>query len=255
MALNLMNRIHWLDPRRPEEPFPPVEQALREPDGLLAAGGDLSIPRLLNAYRAGIFPWYEHGQPILWWSPDPRAILRPEDLRISRSLCKALRNRPYTVSFDTRFREVMYACAAPRADQHGTWITPEMIDAYDQLHQAGHAHAVEVTNVAGELVGGLYGVSIGRVFFGESMFSRVRDGSKIALVWLAAHLHYWGYPLLDCQQATPHMLRMGAHGISRRDFSRMLAEYCTRPGHPAPWRVEPGLDVPNWQPAGVSARP
>lgn len=255
MALNLMNRIHWLDPLDPDQPFPPVSRALRDPDGLLAAGGDLSTPRLLRAYRAGIFPWYEAGQPILWWSPDPRTILYPEDLNISRSLRKALRNRPYAVTFDTRFREVMQACAAPRPDQHGTWITPEMIEAYCALHGAGHAHSVEVSDDTGRLVGGLYGVAIGRVFFGESMFSRVRDGSKIALAWLACHLQHWGYRLIDCQQATPHMLRMGAQGIPRETFSALLDEYCPRPGQAAPWRTAPALDVANWQPQREDGRP
>lgn len=255
MALNLMNRIHWLDPQAPEQPFPPVSCALRDPDGLLAAGGDLSTPRLLRAYRAGIFPWYEAGQPILWWSPDPRTILYPEDLNISRSLRKALRNRPYAVTFDTRFREVMQACAAPRPDQHGTWITPEMIEAYCALHVAGHAHSVEVADETGRLVGGLYGVAIGHVFFGESMFSRVRDGSKIALVWLACHLQHWGYALIDCQQATPHMLRMGAQGIPRETFSALLNEHCPRPGRAAPWQTAPALDVANWQPRGKAQLP
>ena len=248
MSVNLIRHIHWLDPFDPEQPFPPVDEALRDPDGLLAAGGDLSIPRLLNAYRNGIFPWYEDGQPILWWSPDPRAVLYPTDIRISRSLRKALRNRPYRVRFDTLFHEVMMACAAPRPDQDGTWITTEMMAAYEALHRAGHAHSVEIVAPDGTLVGGLYGVAIGAAFFGESMFSRVRDGSKLALVWLARHLHQWGYGVIDCQQATPHMISMGARCIPRADFIALLEDQCTLPGKPAPWIVDESLDVADWQP-------
>ncbi len=247
-----MNRICWLDPTQPAQPFPPLAAALREPDGLLAAGGDLSVTRLLNAYRHGIFPWYEEGQPILWWSPDPRAILYPQDLHITRSLRKTLRNRPYSVRFDSCFTAVMRACAAPRNDQHGTWITPDMLNAYAALHEAGHAHSVEVFDVDGRLAGGLYGVAIGQVFFGESMFSRMRDGSKIALVWLACHLAHWGYRVIDCQQATGHMMSMGAQCVPRERFAAMLDRYCAQPGHSAPWAVDPELDVPAWRPGEMS---
>lgn len=243
-----MNRIYWLDPSTPDEPFPPLSLATREPDGLLAAGGDLSVTRLLNAYRHGIFPWYEQGQPILWWSPEPRAILYPHAVRITRSLRKALRNRPYTASFDTEFHNVVRACAAPRADQDGTWITGEMMQAYLRLHEAGHAHSVEIFDETGRLAGGLYGVAIGKVFFGESMFSRMRDGSKLALVWLACHLQHWGYGVIDCQQATPHMISMGAECIPRADFTRLLDRYCELPGTPSPWQVDAALDVAEWQP-------
>lgn len=244
-----MTRVYWLDPTQPEQPFPPLATATREPDGLLAAGGDLSVSRLLNAYRHGIFPWYEAGQPILWWSPDPRAILYPRDVRITRSLRKTLRNRPYTVRFDSRFEEVIETCAAPRPEQDGTWITREMMQAYSELHRTGHAHSVEVFDEVGRLAGGLYGVAIGRVFFGESMFSHMRDGSKIALVWLACHLAHWGYHVIDCQQATPHMIGMGAHCIPRERFAAMLDRSCPLPGHPGPWSVDPALEVPAWHPA------
>ena len=243
-----MKPIYWLDPFDPENRFPPVEEALDEPNGLLAAGGGLGIGRLLNAYRHGIFPWYEEGQPILWWSPEPRAVLFPHELIIRRSLRKRLRNNPYRVTFDTAFREVMTACAAPRAGQAGTWITPELVDAYCEMFAAGHTHSVELWDAQGSLVGGLYGVAIGRVFFGESMFSRVSDASKIGLVWLTRHLAAWGYRVIDCQQDTAHMLGMGARTIPRRTFSDLLNDWCPQNGHPAPWHVDPTLDVIEWRP-------
>lgn len=226
--------IPWL---RPTDPFPPVERALAYPNGLLAAGADLSVPRLLDAYRHGIFPWYAKGEPILWWSPDPRMVLVPEEFRVSRSLAKTLRNRPYEIRFDSAFREVMAACAAPRPGQAGTWITPEMVDAYCALHDAGWAHSVE-TWIDGTLAGGLYGVAIGRVFFGESMFTRVRDASKIALAHLVARLRAARFGLVDCQMPTAHLASLGARQIPRDAFLRRVSELVHYPTPPGCWRRE-----------------
>ena len=220
--------LFLLDPDDPAAPFPPVEQAEIEPNGLLAVGGDLSSERLLNAYRQGIFPWYSKGQPILWWSPDPRTVLFPQKLKISRSLSKTLRNKAFSVSFDQEFEAVVAACAAPRQHEEGTWITREMTRAYSELHKLGHAHSVEVWS-QGELAGGLYGVSMGRVFFGESMFSAQRDGSKIALVFLANKLLDWGYRMIDCQVYSPHLISLGAEEISRALFCRYLNQWCSQP--------------------------
>ena len=223
--------IPWLTDN---DPFPPVSRALRSPNGLLAAGGDLSASRLLDAYRNGIFPWFSPGEPILWWSPDPRMVLIPAEFRISRSLAKLLRNSAYEVRTDTAFEAVMRACAAPRDRHHGgTWIGEDMIAAYCALHQLGYAHSVEVW-MEDKLVGGLYGVSIGRMFYGESMFSRVSNASKIALAHLARQLERWQFgpstgPLrqaqdrlrtgmIDCQMKTPHLASLGAREIPRSEF-------------------------------------
>src|SRR5215217_5398408 len=242
--------IEWLDPFDPDYPFPPVDTAFTDPDGLLAAGGDLNPKRLLNAYRRGIFPWYEQGQPILWWSPNPRTVLFPKHFRLARSLRKSLRNKPYTISFDRAFYEVLSGCAAPRRYGAGTWITAEMLEAYYQLHVQGFAHSVEVWHTQdGGLIGGLYGVALGRVFFGESMFSWATDGSKIALAYLARHLQAWGYPLIDCQLSSAHLHSLGAEMIPRARFMEFLTRYCPKHGEPAPWRIDADLDVALWQPA------
>lgn len=214
--------IAWLPRGRADTPFPPVESALHDPNGLLAAGGDLSPERLLRAYRQGIFPWYSDGQPILWWSPDPRAVLFPEHLHISRSLRKVLRKSPYAITFDQDFSAVIHGCrAAPRKQGPGTWIVTEMVQAYCRLHDQGHAHSIECWQ-AGRLVGGLYGVALGEVFFGESMFSLAPDASKIALVHLARSGRY---RLIDCQQPSEHLARLGAECIPRREFTRLLSTY------------------------------
>lgn len=220
--------IPWL----PAEPvFPPLRGALAEPNGLLAAGGDLSPTRILAAYRRGIFPWFASGDPILWWSPDPRMVLHPAELKISRSLAKALRNSTYEVRLDSAFAAVIHACAtAPRDGQNGTWITPEMRTAYIELHHLGHAHSVE-TWAEGKLVGGLYGIAIGHAFFGESMFANARDASKIALAHLCAHLQRHEFGIIDCQMETMHLASLGARPISRDDFvtqiDRLCEELCT----------------------------
>ena len=212
--------IHWLDPN-PNAPFPDVEQAFKEPDGLLAAGGDLSPPRLLNAYSQGIFPWYSPGEPILWWSPDPRCVLFPEKLKISRSLKRTLKKDPFDIHFNTAFADVMRACAEPRPGQDGTWISDDMLNAYIKMHELGYAHSVECWQ-DGKLVGGLYGMLIGKVFFGESMFSRVSDASKVALVHLCEWLISKDVKLIDSQVHTAHLERMGAEMIPRREFVDLL---------------------------------
>ena len=216
-----------------DTPFPPVERALRIPNGLLAAGGDLTPARLLDAYRHGIFPWFNEGDPILWWSPDPRMVLFPDEFRISHSLRKTLRNRIYEIRTDTAFEQVMLACAAPRNGQ-GTWIIDKMVAAYTELHRIGVAHSVE-SWFGGELVGGLYGIAIGRMFYGESMFSRRSDASKAALAHLAAQLSRWNFGMIDCQMNTPHLATLGAREIPRAEFVRRLQELIHYPDIPSPW--------------------
>ena len=217
--------------------FPPVETALAEPNGLLAMGGDLSVERLLDAYRHGIFPWFNPGEPILWWSPDPRMVLVPGEIRVTRSLAKRMRNAGFEVRLDTAFVEVMRACAAPREGAGGTWISPAMVAAYTRLFDAGYAHSVETWH-AGRLVGGLYGVAIGRMFYGESMFSREPDASKVALVRLARQLQHWNFGLIDCQMETPHLASLGAHTMPRAEFTARLAELVNLPHHPGPWHFD-----------------
>lgn len=209
--------IAWIRPGSPAR-FPPPAQALREPDGLLALGGDLSAERLLAAYRQGIFPWYGRDEPILWWSPDPRCVFDTHRLRPGRTLRKQMRQTNWMVTIDQAFRMVMLACANPRTGQHdGTWITRDMVEAYVALHAAGHAHSIEVWNNR-ELVGGLYGVAVGRMFCGESMFSAVSGGSKAALICLGQLLQRWGFPLLDAQVGNPHLYRMGAEDMPRHEY-------------------------------------
>jgi leucyl/phenylalanyl-tRNA--protein transferase len=220
-----------------DDPFPPLGRARREPNGLLAAGADLSPARLLDAYRKGIFPWFSEGDPILWWSPDPRMILVPGEIRVPRSLAKALRNRDYKIRVDSAFDLVIDACAAPRNGTGGTWITDRMRAAYCRFHQSGHAHSVE-TWIDGRLEGGLYGIAIGHAFYGESMFSRVADASKIALVYLARQLERWNFGMIDCQMNTEHLASMGGREISRTEFGHRLAELINCEAPPFPWRFE-----------------
>ena len=217
--------------------FPPVETALREPNGLLAMGGDLSVARLLDAYRHGIFPWFNPGEPILWWSPDPRMVLVPDAIHVARSLAKRIRNGGFELRVDTAFGEVVRACAAPRDGALGTWISPAMIAAYTRLFDAGYGHSVEVWR-DDKLVGGLYGVAIGRMFYGESMFSREPDASKVALVRLAQQLQRWEFGLIDCQMETPHLARMGARPMPRPVFTARVAELVNLPSRPGPWSFD-----------------
>ncbi len=218
--------ITWLN--RASLKFPPINKALREPNGLLAAGGDLSAARLVAAYRHGCFPWYQDGQPLLWWSPDPRTVLLPDNLHISRSLSKTLRNDQFSVTFDHNFAEVIHACSEPRKDEGGTWITSEMQAAYFELHTQGYAHSVEVWH-QDKLVGGLYGIAIGQLFFGESMFSRMSNASKVGFVTLVSALKAAGFVLIDCQMPTEHLLSLGAGSISREIFSEYLASHLDAP--------------------------
>lgn len=217
--------------------FPPVD--LASPEGLLAIGGDLRAERLLEAYRHGIFPWYNPGQPVLWWSPDPRAVLFPARLRVSRSLAKALRRKKFKVTLDTAFPDVMRQCALPqnRRAGPGTWITPEMIQAYCRLHELGLAHSVESWN-GEKLVGGLYGVALGGIFFGESMFARETDASKVAFARLVRQLECWDFDLIDCQLPSAHLSSLGAEEIRRGDFLKRLEKALQRPGKPGHWRFD-----------------
>jgi leucyl/phenylalanyl-tRNA---protein transferase len=229
--------IPWIET---DQPFPPVHRALREPNGLLAAGGEVTATRLVEAYRQGIFPWYSEGQPVLWWSPDPRMVLLPQEMRVSRSLRKRLRRKDYEIRVDTCFTAVMRACAEPRSGEAGTWITDEMVEAYSSLHVSGLAHSVEAWT-DGKLVGGLYGVALGRVFFGESMFTRAADASKVALAHLARQLGRWSFGMIDCQMATEHLASLGAREIARRDFRRAVAELVNYRSRSGTWRFDDDL--------------
>lgn len=239
--------IHWLDTLHPE--FPPIDLALREPNGLLAAGGDLAPAWLLAAYRRGIFPWFSPGDPILWWSPDPRMVLHPEEFRLSRSLRRTLRRGDYEIRCDTAFADVIAACAAPRDATGGTWITDEMRAAYCRMHELGWAHSVE-TWVDDTLVGGLYGMAIGRVFFGESMFALRRDASKLALAHLARDLERRDFRVIDCQMNTAHLASLGGREVSRRDFTRQLQACADEEAPPRRWAAAQMQDI-DW---GSAAR-
>ncbi len=223
--------IPWLEP---EDAFPPVDTALPDPNGLLAAGDDLSRARLLDAYRRGIFPWFNQGDPVLWWSPDPRMVLFLDELHISRSLRKALRSHRFVVTADRAFADVVRGCAEPRDGADGTWITPAMTAAYTDLHAQGDAHSVEVWQ-DGALVGGLYGVAVGRVFFGESMFSRRSDASKVALAHTVRLLGHQGFGLIDCQMATDHLASLGARPIPRAEFVARVGALAAGPPTPVSW--------------------
>lgn len=231
-----MKRLPFLLPNDPQAPFPPGERALDDPDGLLAVGGDLSPPRLLNAYRSGVFPWPSEGYPLLWWCPDPRTVFRTDGVRLSSKFRRELRRSAWTVRADTAFEQVIAACAeAPRPGQDGTWIVPEMIRAYVDMHRLGHAHSVEVFD-GQTLVGGIYGIAIGRMFYGESMFSAASGGSKAALAALARRLHGWGWPLLDAQVENPHLLSLGAQSLPRARFLDQAAALAAAEGFgPGPW--------------------
>lgn len=232
------NRICWLSPTDPPGDFPDVTGALAEPDGLLAAGGDLCSERLLAAYKGGIFPWYDDGQPILWWSPDPRCVLWPEELHISRRLQQQIRNSPAELRFNHAFGDVIRACAGERKSQQGTWITADMVTAYEQLHTEGWAHSIEVWQ-ENELTGGLYGICIGQVFFGESMFSAMPNTSKIAMLGLIKHMRRFGLELIDCQVESQHLATLGARVIPRGEFIQILGKACDPPTRHQDWPKKP----------------
>ncbi|MFV2058102.1 MAG: leucyl/phenylalanyl-tRNA--protein transferase [Thiohalomonadales bacterium] len=215
----------WIIANDPDTHFPDSELALKEPDGLLAVGGDLSPERLESAYKSGIFPWYNHDQPILWWSPNPRAVLFPDKLHLSKSLQKVLNKKKFELSFDVAFDRVIEACSQPRGQESSTWITSEMHQAYNSMHRRGHAHSVEAWQ-NGKLVGGLYGLAFGKVFFGESMFSLAPNASKVAFAHLVEHLLSWGFTLVDCQISSAHLSQFGAENISRKEFTIMLQKDC-----------------------------
>jgi len=229
--------IPWLEA---DDPFPPVEHALRDPNGLLAAGDELSTERLVQAYERGIFPWFGDGDPVLWWSPDPRMVLATGALKVSRSLRKTLRSGRYRVTADTAFPAVIDACAEPRAGQDGTWITHAVRQAYCELARLGVAHSIEAWD-GDTLAGGLYGVALGRVFFGESMFARRSDASKVALVHLVRQLHRWGFPLIDCQMSTSHLASLGGQNVSRAEFLAVVRHHVQAPPVKAPWRLDADL--------------
>jgi leucyl/phenylalanyl-tRNA---protein transferase len=220
----------------PSDPFPPVEAALQSPNGLLAAGGDLSPERLLAAYAEGIFPWYGEDDPILWWSPDPRMVLYVREVHVARSLHKVIKSGKFRVTLDTAFPAVVRACAEARRDHEGTWITPAMEEAYVRLAELGYAHSVEAWQ-GDALAGGLYGVAVGRMFFGESMFARVRDASKVALVQLARQLEAWNMPMIDCQMSTQHLASLGARDIRRTDFVEEVRYLVRQPPVSTPWQM------------------
>jgi leucyl/phenylalanyl-tRNA--protein transferase len=221
---------------QPSDPFPPVERALKNPNGLLAAGADLSVERLLDAYRRGVFPWFSRGEPVLWWSPDPRMVLYCEELKVPRSLAKSVRNKGYRVTVDSAFDKVLAGCAAPRKGEPGTWLGREMRAAYGALHRAGYAHSFETWR-DDDLVGGLYGVAIGRMFYGESMFSSATDASKVALVALVEQLRVRNFPLVDCQMHTPLLASLGAREIPRRSFLRAVATLVNYEGQKGNWNL------------------
>lgn len=224
--------LPWLDEEQPV--FPDIEQALSEPDGLLAAGGNLFTRTLINAYSQGIFPWYSEPDPILWWSPNPRCVLKPCEVHISKSMAKVLRQQNYSISWDTAFKEVMLACAAPRDYSSDTWITDDMLDAYCHLHDAGIAHSIEIWHEK-TLIGGLYGIAIGSVFFGESMFSHQKNSSKIAFIQLCQQLEQSGFELIDCQVESEHLTTLGAYTIDRSAFKKHLHKAIHQQPHSTPW--------------------
>ena len=238
--------LPWLDPKDPHYPFPSPDDALDSPEGLVAAGGDLSPTRLLRAYREGIFPWYEEDQPILWWSPNPRGILFPKKFIAHKSLLRTLRRKDWKITYDQAFRHVMTACAEPRSYTRGTWITKEMINAYCHLHQLSHAHSFEVWDEVGKLIGGIYGIAIGSIFFGESMFSRETDASEIALLYLSAYLDHWGYHLLDTQLPSDHLEFLGGEYIPRKEYLTHLNVLTPKLPADDAWQKDVSLDILNW---------
>lgn len=238
--------LPWLDANNQDAPFPPAESALKDPEGLVAAGGDLKPTRLLRAYHEGLFPWYEEDQPILWWSPNPRGVLYPRDFIAHKSLLRTIKNNHWKVSYDKSFLDVMKACAEPRNNSRGTWITNNMIEAYVHLHELNHAHSLEVSNEAGELIGGVYGISIGTIFFGESMFSRETDASKVALLYLSAYLDTWGYDIIDTQLPSAHLTTLGGSEMNRDKYLSLLSKFTTQSSNGNAWQAQPEIDILSW---------
>jgi len=238
--------LPWLNPDDENAVFPPAKLALKDPEGLVAAGGDLSPKRVLRAYHEGIFPWYEEDQPILWWSPDPRGIIYPKKFIAHKRLLRTLKKKAWRVSYDQSFVEVMKACAEPRSNSRGTWITPEMLRAYTLLHQLGHAHSIEVWNDNNYLVGGVYGVAIGSIFFGESMFSRETDTSKVALLYLCAYLDTWGYKMIDTQLTSNHLTSLGGINIPREEYLHILPKLTQQSVDTSAWQPDYPLVLDDW---------
>ncbi|MDW3094509.1 MAG: leucyl/phenylalanyl-tRNA--protein transferase [Gammaproteobacteria bacterium] len=238
--------LPWLDPNNQDAPFPPAESALKDPEGLVAAGGDLEPTRLLRAYHQGLFPWYEEGQPILWWSPNPRGILYPKDFIAHKSLIRKIKNNSWRISYNKAFLEVMKACAEPRNNSRSTWITQDMIQAYVKLYEIKQAHSLEVWDEENNLIGGVYGISIGTIFFGESMFSRMTDASKVALLYLSAYLDTWGYKVIDTQLPSPHLSSIGGSKMSRNNYLSLLSELTPKSCSRNAWLAEPEIDILGW---------
>lgn len=237
---------YWIVRPDPDTPFPPVEKAMKKPDGLLAIGGPLTVTRLIEAYRKGIIPFC-HLRPIKWWAPANRMVLVPDELHVEKNVRRLLRRKIYRVTFDVAFRDVIIACSEPRRNQVSlTWITDEIIEVYCQLFAEGYAHSVEVWDDQNQLVGGIFGLSIGRVFFTNSQFSRIRDTSKLAMAYLNCHLHSWGYQVNDCQIYSPYLEKLGARLISRDEFSMLLNKWCEQQGRPGPWELDESLDIAKW---------
>jgi len=238
--------LPWLDPNNQDAPFPSAESALTDPEGLVAAGGDLKSTRLLRAYHEGLFPWYEEDQPILWWSPNPRGVLYPKNFIAHKSLLRTIKNNHWRISYNQSFLEVMKACAEPRNNSRGTWITNDMLDAYVHLHELKHAHSLEVWNESEQLIGGVYGISIGTIFFGESMFSRSTDASKVALLYLSAYLDSWEYSIIDTQLPSAHLTSLGGSEMARDKYLWLLSKFTKQSSNSSAWQEQPGIDIYNW---------
>lgn len=238
--------LPWLDPDDTNSPFPEAKSALKEPEGLVAAGGDLKPKRVLRAYREGIFPWYEENQPILWWSPNPRGVLYPKNFIVHKRFLRTIKNKNWHITFDHSFVEVMKACAEPRINSRGTWITVGMIKAYTELYRLGYAHSFEVWNQKDELIGGIYGIGIGSIFFGESMFSRESETSKVALLYLCAHLDTWNYKIIDTQLASKHLTSLGAIEIDREEYLYILSKRINESVSQSAWSKDSPIDITDW---------
>jgi len=239
-------KLPWLDPDDQQAAFPAADSALSDPEGLVAAGGDLKPARLLRAYHEGLFPWYEEDQPILWWSPNPRGVLYPKDFIAHRSLLRRIKQSSWKITYDQAFLQVMQACAEPRSNSRSTWITKDMIQAYVNLFKLKYAHSIEVWNVNDELIGGVYGISIGTIFFGESMFSRTTDASKVALLYLPAYLDYWDYQIIDTQLPSPHLASLGGSRLSRERYLSLLKTLTQISCHPDAWTSVPDMNIFEW---------